>query len=108
MNTVWLGIFWVMQAIAQVIFKYGSDAPKRWLICFLIGNVFGASSIWFLMLLYKSWNPNLALGIGTGGGFLCAQVALAFVFRTQIAPIQYAGAVAIAAGMALFVLGARQ
>ena len=107
MNVVWLGVFWVMQAVAQVIFKFGSDDSARWLSCFLIGNVFGASSIWFLMLLYKAWNPNLALGIGTGGGFLAAQIALAVVFRSHISPMQYAGALAITGGMVLFILGAK-
>jgi len=107
MNFVWLGIFWVMQAIAQVIFKYGSTSPERWLVCFVLGNVFGASSIWFLMLLYKAWNPNLALGIGTAGGFLCAQAALVAFFRPHVTMVQYLGALAVAVGMGLFVAGGR-
>ena len=69
MNIVWLVIFWLMQAAAQVLFKYGSLTPSRWLLGFIAGNVFGASSIWFLMLLYKSMNPCLALGLGTGAVF---------------------------------------
>ncbi len=107
MTTVWLLTFWAMQTIAQVVFKYGSDAPERWLTCFIIGNVFGASSIWLLMLLYRDWDPNIALGLGTGGGFLCAQGALAMLFHTQISGVQWIGAIAVAAGMALFSIGTK-
>ncbi|HOX36736.1 MAG TPA: hypothetical protein PL033_02000 [Candidatus Brocadiia bacterium] len=107
MSIVWLFVFWAMQAIAQVIFKYGSGVPDRWLLCFVGGNVFGASSIWFLMLLYKQWSPNLALGMGTAGGFLAAQAALAIVFRAGVTPLQGVGAAAVALGMGLFVLGGK-
>ena len=104
MICLWVAIFWVMQATAQIIFKYGGATPGRWVPCFIFGNVFGASSIWFLMLLYKQMNPNLALALGTGGGFLAAQAALALVFRVPLVPQQYLGAAAIVLGMALFTL----
>lgn len=107
MNIVWLGVFWIMQAVAQLLFKFGSTAPSRWLFGFVAGNVFGASSIWFLMLLYKSMNPNLALGLGTAGGFLCAQAALACLFRSQLTPLQYVAMAAVAAGMGLFAVAAK-
>lgn len=106
MNIVWLVIFWLMQAAAQILFKYGSLTPSRWLLGFIAGNVFGASSIWFLMLLYKSMNPCLALGLGTGGGFLCAQIALQIIFRCGVAPIQYLAMALVSVGMALFAIGA--
>jgi len=102
---VWLVAFWAMQATAQVLFKFGSTEPSRWLWGFIAGNVFGASSIWLLMLLYKNMNPNLALGLGTGGGFLAAQAALAIIFRSHISPMQYVAVAAVAAGMAMFALG---
>lgn len=104
---LWVGIFWAMQAVAQLIFKYGGVTPGRWVPSFVFGNVIGASSIWFLMLLYKQMNPNLALAIGTGGGFLAAQAALALVFRVPLAPQQYFGAAAIIVGMVMFSLGTR-
>jgi hypothetical protein len=103
MYILWLAAFWAMQAAAQVIFNYGSTAAPRFVPCFIIGNVFGASSIWFLMLLYKCMNPNLALGLGTAGGFLCAQGALALLFRSALSPVQYVAIVAVAAGMGVFV-----
>ena len=102
MYLVWLTTFWAMQAGAQIVFNYGSTAPQRFVPCFIGGNVVGASSIWLLMLLYKTMNPNLALGLGTGGGFLCAQAALALLFHHHLTPVQYVAMVAIAAGMGVF------
>ena len=105
MNIVWLVAFWLMQAAAQVLFKYGSAHPGKWILGFICGNVFGASSIWFLMLLYRSMNPNVALGLGTAGGFLCAQTAILLIFRSCVSPVQYIGMAAVSVGMVLFITG---
>ncbi|MDH7481832.1 MAG: hypothetical protein QHH26_07655 [Armatimonadota bacterium] len=105
MNLVWLIVFWLMQAAAQVFFKYGSAHPSKWLIGYICGNVFGASSIWFLMLLYRSMNPNVALGLGTAGGFLGAQIAILLIFSPKVSPMQYIGMAAVSIGMALFIVG---
>lgn len=102
MYIVLLVAFWAMQAIAQIIFSYGSTAHQRFVPCFIGGNLFGASSIWLLMLLYKTMNPNLALGLGSAGGFLCAQGALALIFRTHLSPLQYVAMLAVAVGMGVF------
>jgi multidrug transporter EmrE-like cation transporter len=107
MTIAWVVIFWAMQAIAQILFKCGANYPERWTLFFILGNVFGASSIWFLMLLYKAMNQNLALAIGTGGGFVAAQAALAIIFRSSVSLLQYAGAGAIVLGMTMFTLGNR-
>ena len=107
MYIVWLGSFWLVQAMAQSLFKYGSVAPGKWLFGFIAGNVFGASSIWLLMLLYRCMNPNLALGLGTAGGFLCAQLALAVLFKSSLTISQYAAMASVAVGMGLFAIGAK-
>lgn len=107
MHWVWLVLFCAMQALAQVFFKWGSATPGRWLLGFVLGNVFGASSVWLLMLLYRVWNANVALAVGGAGGFLFAQAALAMVFRLHVAPLQYVAALLIAGGIALFVLAAK-
>jgi hypothetical protein len=101
-TVVYLVVFWVMQAGAQVLFKLGTVVPGKYTLFYILGNVPGASSILLLMQLYKVMNPNLALGLGTGGGFLCAQMALAVVFRSSLSWQQYLAMVAIAAGMAVF------
>ena len=105
MNTIWLIAFWLMQAAAQLLFKFGSTSPDRWLFGFIGGNVFGASSIWLLMLLYRHMNPNIALGLGTGGGFLCAQLSIAVLFRISVSLLQYGAMALVAVGMALFAVG---
>jgi len=107
MHYLWLGIFWAMQATAQAFFAYGSRTAGRAALGFVLGNVFGASSIVFLMILYKAMNPNLALGLGTGGGFLCAQASIALIFRIPLSPLQYVAMFAIAAGMAAFSIGGK-
>jgi multidrug transporter EmrE-like cation transporter len=107
MYLVYLAVFWLMQAVAQVFFKYGSDHPERFWLLFFCGHTFGLPSIIFLMALYKSMNPNLALGLGAGGAFLSAQLAIAAVFRSNPTMVQYAGMLAITGGMVVFTLGNR-
>lgn len=107
--TFWIGvylvIFWVMQVVAQVLFKWGSMSESRWLLGFLGGNLFGFSSIWLLMLVYKAINPNIAFGIATGGAFILGQIALALAFKSKVSPMQWAGIVAIVAGMMAVAVG---
>lgn len=102
---VYLLIFWLMQVIAQVLFKWGSMSESRWVWGFLGGNIFGFSSIWLLMLMYKAINPNVALGIATGGAFLLSQVALVVVFKSRVAPAQWVGIAAIVIGMIVLAAG---
>ena len=97
--------FLAMQVIAQLFFKWGTAADGRWWCGFLGGNLFGFSSIWLLMLVYRSMNPNVALGICGGGSFLLAQLALAVVFRSDISVTQWGGVAAIFAGMILLAMG---
>ena len=100
-----IGAFWAMQVVAQLFFKWGSAADARWLWGFLGGNLFGFSSIWLLMLVYKAMNPNVALGICAGGSFLVSQVALAWVFRSGISAVQWAGIGAMVVGMLMLAMG---
>jgi multidrug transporter EmrE-like cation transporter len=95
---------WAMQAVSQLLYKWGTNTGHM-TAGFVVGNLFGASSIVFLMLLYKTVNPNVALGICMGGGFLTAQIALALVGRARLGRAQYAGIVAITAGMLLLAVG---
>lgn len=107
MNLVWLVTFWAMQAVAMLLFKFGTTSEARWLPGFIGGNLFGASSIWFMMLLQKTMNPNVAMGLSLGGGFLAGQIAVAVVFRSQLSFVQYGGLLAITFGMAALTMGGR-
>lgn len=95
-------IFWTMQVLAQVFFKYGSGGTSiRWWFGFVAGNVFGASSILLLMKLYARMNPNLALALGGGGAFLLSQLVLSWAFESRLLVSQWIGLLLITAGMAL-------
>lgn len=104
-------IFWAMQIIAYVAFKYGSHGEtgrsKRWLAGFIGGNVVGASSIYFLMKIYEAMatNCNVATVLSNGGAFVGCQVALALIFRSRLTWVQWAGVALVATGSALATLG---
>lgn len=102
---IYLMIFLLMQATASVFFKWGSTSESRWIWGFLLGNLFGFSSIWLLMLLYKSINPNIVLGIAGGGVFLLNQITLALVFKSKVAPMQMVGIMAVVIGMIAIAIG---
>jgi multidrug transporter EmrE-like cation transporter len=89
---------------SQLLFKWGTNTG-RMTAGFILGNLPGASCIVFLMLLYKTVNPNVALGICMGGGFLMSQIALALMGRARLGRAQYAGILAITAGMVLLAVG---
>ncbi len=104
-TTIYIVIFWLMQAIAQLLFKWGSLSDKYWLTGFLLGNLFGFSSIWLLMLVYKNIQPNVALGLATSGGFVLSQIAIVLIFKSSLAPIQWIGMLTIVIGVVLLSSG---
>jgi len=104
-SAMWIAVFWGMQVVAQLLFKWGSISESRWLYGFFGGHLFGVSSIWILMVLYKTMNPNVALGVCLGGAFLWAQLAIALVFRSGVSAIQYGGIAAITVGMIVLAAG---
>lgn len=106
MNAVLLVIFWAMQVVANLFFKYGSGGQGRWATGFILGNVVGASSIFFMMRLYARMSPNLVVALASGGAFLAIQLVMALVFHTRPTPLQWGGFAAVAAGMAVASLAA--
>lgn len=110
---VLLAVFWIMQVLANVAFKYGSiggeSRSRRWMVGFIGGNIVGASSIYFLMLIFACMpaNPNLAIVLAGVGGALGSQVTLAWLFRSRLSWVQWAGIVLATAGTAMATLGGR-
>jgi multidrug transporter EmrE-like cation transporter len=102
---IYMLVFWLMQVIAQLLFKWGSTTESRWIGGFLLGNLFGFSSIWLLMLIYKEMNPNVALGLAMGGAFLLAQVALIIVLKSDVTLVQWFGIVSIVVGIVALGIG---
>jgi len=101
----WMGLFWVLQIVANIFFKWGSDGTLKWLSGFVLGHTFGMTSMAVLMLIYKSMNPNIAFGIGVGGAFLLTQIAISIVFKTDLAVTQYVGIATVVVGMTLLAFG---
>jgi multidrug transporter EmrE-like cation transporter len=98
-------LFCGMQCVANLLFKWGSTSDSRWIWGFCGGHLFGVSSLWILMVLYKTMNPNVAFGICFGGMFLVSQIAIAVVFKSGISMVQYAGITSITVGILLLVAG---
>jgi multidrug transporter EmrE-like cation transporter len=107
-NLLLILLFWAMQVACTLSFKWGSTQDSRQLWGFIAGNLFGVSSTWILIMLYKTMHPNVAFGICMGGMFLVCQLAIALVFKSQISAIQYLGIFAITAGILLIALGRTQ
>ena len=102
-----LGIFILFQIIAGVLFKAGSVHQKYFVHCFLVANVFGMSSTWILMVVYKHMDANTAIAIGGGVSFLLTQLLLMAIFGTNMVFYQWAGIVLIVFGTTLVSLGAK-
>jgi len=101
----WMVLFWALQVVANIFFKWGSDGTLKWLSGFLLGHTFGITSMAVLMVTYKSLNPNIAFGVGVGGAFLLSQIAIAWVFKTDLSVTQYVGIVTVVVGMTLLAVG---
>jgi multidrug transporter EmrE-like cation transporter len=106
MNVGLFLIYWGMQVVSAVTIKYSSTSDRYRVAGFIVGNAFSAASIWFLMILYTRMHPNVALGIGAGGAFMWAQIALSAVFRNRLTVMQVAGLAGIIVGMLMLALGA--
>ena len=100
-------IFILLQIGANILFKYGSLQPERWLPCFIVGNVFGMSSIWFLMKLYQYMNVNVAQALCGGLTFLTVQVLMMKLFDSSVTPVQWLGIVTVCMGMTITALGGK-
>jgi drug/metabolite transporter (DMT)-like permease len=101
----WFVAFYVLQIVAALLFKFGaSDAAQFWR-AFILSNVLCGVSIYFVMKIYSVMQVNLAAAIAAGGAFVAIQLALIFVYRERLTGVQYAGLLAIAAGIVLVSAG---
>ncbi len=94
-----ISVFLVLQIVAALLFKWGSLAPHLYWWGFSLGNVFGMTSIIFLINVYKVMNPNLTLAICTGGAFLLNQIAMTICFKTPMNIMSGVGAAMILFGI---------
>lgn len=109
----YLGIFLVMQVIAQLILKKGSEGGAsmrhgRWWWGFLGANAVGAPSVWFLKELYRALpdSPNLVAVIVLAGVFMLTQLTFIVLFRMRLTVRQGVGVALLATGAILASFGA--
>ena len=104
MPYVSIAIFLAMQVAANLVFKWGGSAPELYWKGFIGGNVIGATSILFMILMYRSMPAALVIAIGTGGTFLLNQLAMYLVYREKISPAACVGLVLIFCGILMTAL----
>jgi multidrug transporter EmrE-like cation transporter len=93
--------YWAIGVAAGVCFKEGGTDSGHRLLYFVVGNVLGISSTWFLVRLYARMNVNLAMLLAGGGGFIIFQVALWLIYHVQLTLAQWAGILMVLAGMVM-------
>lgn len=101
-----LSLFVLFQVVANLAFKWGSLEAWRFWWGFFLGNLVGASSIWFTMQVYRELSPNMAFTLCSGLTFVAVQVALRVVFGAPLHPLQWLGLALAVGGMTLFGLTA--
>lgn len=100
-----LALVTVTQIIPAVLFKFGSRGKsgksRRWLVCFLLGNVVGITSMVFGVEVYGLMpdNANLAGALMGGLSFIAIQISLAAIFRSRLNILEICGVGLVAAGL---------
>ena len=101
----WLIIFYLLQIVANLLFKYGSIALEHFWMGFLLGNLFGCVSIVPLMRLYQGMQVNLAIALASGITFLLVQMAFLLFYRERLTWIQCVGILGMSLSMFLISWG---
>ncbi|MGB1124510.1 MAG: hypothetical protein ACPG4Q_04820 [Phycisphaeraceae bacterium] len=102
---LFLGSFWLIQALVTIGFKLSSLHDKQFWLWFCAAHAIGVPSLWFLVRLYKEMSEPVAFGLALGGAFLASQVALFIAFKPATALIQWVGVLAICGGMLMLAMG---
>ena len=105
---IYYAIFLVMQVLAQVALKLGSESggsmsSRRWWFGFIAANAVGAPSILFLKELYKAMPeaPNIIPVLTLAGVFILSQIVFMLVFRSRLSLFQWMGVALLAVGAVL-------
>jgi len=98
---VWfhIGMFLLFQVIANLFFKWGSLVPSHYWWGFALGNVVGATSIIFMLGMYRAMPAAAVIAVGTGGTFLLNQIVMRLVYREPLSHAAMAGLVLIFTGI---------
>lgn len=102
---LFLGSFWIIQALVTIGFKLSSLHDKQFWLWFCAAHAIGVPSLWFLVRLYKEMSEPVAFGLALGGAFLASQIALFIAFRPATSIVQWVGVLAICGGMLMLAMG---
>ena len=97
-------MFLTFQVVANLLFKWGGTAPQRYWWGFIWGNTAGATSIFFLIGMFRVLPGATVVAIGSGGSFLLIQIAMYLVYREPIRPLAMLGLALIFAGIMMVAL----
>ena len=92
-------MFFALQVGSGLLYKWGAEHPQSGWVGFVLGNVLGITSTYFLMRVYAQINPNVGEAICRGGYFVLIQIAFVLVFHSRLCPMQWIGIVLILSGM---------
>ncbi len=101
-------MFFMLQVGAGLLFKMGAVHREYWTLGFVLGNLLGITSIYFLMLVYKQVNPNVGEAICRGGYFVLIQIAFILVYNSKLNLIQWGGISMILIGILIVSLYGNQ
>ena len=97
-------MFLLFQVVANLLFKWGGTAPQRYWWGFIWGNTAGATSILFLIGMFRVLPAATVVAIGSGGSFLLIQIAMYLVYREPVRPAAMLGLALIFAGIMMVAL----
>ncbi len=109
-----LALVTITQVIPAVLFKFGSRGKsgksRRWLVCFLLGNAVGITSMVFAIEVYGVMpdNANLAGALLGGLPFIAIQISLAAIFRSKLNILEICGIGLVAAGLCIAAFNAQE
>ena len=77
-------LFLAVQIAAHTLFKWGSLASQNYWWGFILGNLFGITSLVFMLGMYKSLPAASVIAIGIGGTFVLNQIFMFLIFHEKI------------------------
>ena len=98
-------LFAVLNTTAGVCFKQsGTDATHR-VPYFIVAALIGWLSMGVMMVIYRRMNVNLAAAVSSATVSIALNLALWWLFKTDLSIVQWIGIVAAAGGTVLALLG---
>lgn len=101
----WFVLFAILNTASGVCFKQsGTDAAHR-VEYFVVAATLGWTCMAITMVLYRRMNANLVSAVNAGIGAIALNLALWWLFSTDLTALQWLGIVAAAGGTALALVG---